>query len=72
MDQEKLAKLIAQEKAFEEKFGDPSSDDVKSTKKSDDDFDFAKSLIFKILIIITICLPIFDIIMHISYFQSIK
>lgn len=32
MDQEKLAKLIAQEKAFKEKFGDPSSDDVKSTK----------------------------------------
>lgn len=52
--------------------GDPSSDNVKLTEKPDDDFDPDNDLMFKILTIITICLSIFDIVMHIDYFLSIK
>lgn len=58
MDQGKLAKLIEQEKAFKEKFGDSSADDAKSTKKIADDFDPTTDLIWKILTIVAISVPI--------------
>ena len=72
MDQGKLAKLINQERSFKEKFGDSSSDDAKSTKKTDDNFDPTTDLTWKILTIVAISVPVIAFIVYIADFLSIK